>query len=153
MYSGEGTDLGATSGDAYDLAGNAGSGSIDGIHIDRQAPHTSASGVPSSWVNGDVTLTLSGTDDRSGVAATYYSVDGSAPQVGTAVTVSADGVNDVAYWSVDRAGNVETPKHDTIRVDKQIQPALARIEREDLRAAQGASVGYTCTHPCPTSRA
>jgi hypothetical protein len=116
---GEGTDLGATSGDAYDIAGNAGSGNIDGIHIDRQAPNTSASGVPSSWVNGAVTVTLSGTDDRSGVAATYYSVDGSAPQIGTAVTVSTDGVHDVAYWSVDLAGNVETTKHDTIRIDTQ----------------------------------
>ena len=96
-------------------------------------------------MNSDVTVTLSGTDDRSGVAATYYCRDGSGPQLGTAVTISADGVHDVAYWSVDVAGNVETPKHDTIRVDKQKPTITASQSPAPNNGWNNAAVTVTFT--------
>ena len=53
-------------------------------------------------------MTLAATDNLSGVAATYYTVDGGAPRSGTSVTVTSEGTHLVAYWSVDKAGNTET---------------------------------------------
>jgi predicted secreted protein len=58
------------------------------------------------------TITLTATDDLSGVAETYYTIND-----GVVRSVSADGQpriaeeradNKLGYWSVDRVGNVET---------------------------------------------
>ena len=72
------------------------------IDIDATPPSTTASLTGS-------TVTLTATDATSGVATTYYTVDGGAQQTYTApFAVSAPGSHSVLYWSVDVAGNVET---------------------------------------------
>jgi hypothetical protein len=53
------------------------------------------------------TVSLNATDEGSGVAATYFQVDGGAQQTGNTVTLPADGTHSLVYWSVDWAGNVE----------------------------------------------
>jgi photosystem II stability/assembly factor-like uncharacterized protein len=60
------------------------------------------------------TIVLTAVDDPggSGVAHTYYILDGQAggtQSEGTTVTASGDGTHTLEFWSVDGAGNPETP--------------------------------------------
>ena len=107
----------STSASVSDKAGNTVSTTVKGIKIDRHAPSTDAT-APSGWQSSDVTVKLSATDNLSGVAATYYTVDGGAQQAGTTVSVTSEGTHKVAYWSVDKAGNTETAGTVTVLVDK-----------------------------------
>jgi large repetitive protein len=70
------------------------------------------------WVNGEYKVVLTATDDQSGVAKTFYSINGSQYVEGTMFTVSTDGIQVVSFYSVDNAGNEETPKTTVIKVDK-----------------------------------
>jgi hypothetical protein len=56
-----------------------------------------------------VTVTLDATD-VSGVAATYYTLDGVQHPYTTAFTVSAEGTHTLSYWSVDNSDNEEVPR-------------------------------------------
>jgi photosystem II stability/assembly factor-like uncharacterized protein len=73
--------------------------------------------APTVWVDHGVTVTLTPTDDDSGIVYTNYTLDGGAPQMGTSVSVLGDGTHHLSYYSVDLSGNVEATKQATIRVD------------------------------------
>ncbi len=63
-------------------------------------------------------MTLTPSDALSGVATTYYTVNGGTPQTyGTPFTVSAAGSNTVVYWSVDNAGNIEGYNTGYVNID------------------------------------
>ena len=80
-------------------------------------PLTTISGVPAGQAQS-VTFSLSATDSTAGVAATYYRI-GSVTTSGTGpVTISTEGSHAVAYWSVDRAGNVEPERSATFTIDR-----------------------------------
>ncbi|WP_420183590.1 OmpL47-type beta-barrel domain-containing protein [Knoellia sp. CPCC 206435] len=113
---GEGDDLSAGT-SVSDKAGNTTGATVGGIRIDRTAPATKAT-APSAWQSSDVTVELSATDNLSGVASTHYAVDGGAAETGTTVSVTAEGTHQVAYWSVDEAGNAEAKQTVTVLVDK-----------------------------------
>jgi len=69
----------------------------------------------------NVKVTLTATDDSSGVNFTMYKVDGGAYAKYTApFIVSADGEHTVAYYSVDFAGNTETEKTATFTIQHPI---------------------------------
>jgi hypothetical protein len=97
-----------------DKAGNFSPVLSKSIDIDSTPPVTTAtlngtiysSGVYDSIVG----VTLSATDNVSGIAKTYYILDGSAAKTysETAFTVSALGKHTLEYWSVDIAGNIES---------------------------------------------
>ena len=98
-----------------DVAGNFSTESYDYIYIDEVAPVTTAalSGTLSSGTTykTDVKVTLSATDNFSGVHTTSYSLDGGATQTYAGpFTVTALGAHTVKYFSVDYAGNTETAK-------------------------------------------
>ncbi|HET8626431.1 MAG TPA: PxKF domain-containing protein, partial [Thermomicrobiales bacterium] len=122
---GEGGNLSAT-GTATDKAGNATSTTVSGIKIDRTAPSTAASVAGtlfSGWYAGPVTVTLTANDNLSGVAQTYYSVDGGAPHpYKGSFAFDQGGTHTLTFWSVDTAGNTENqtaPGHSlTLQVDK-----------------------------------
>ena len=116
MITGEGDAL-SSSASVDDKAGNTTSASLTGIKIDRHAPSTVAT-APGGWQDHDVTVKLSATDNLSGVASTYFAVDGGAKQSGTSVSVTSEGSHTVSYWSVDKAGNAETAQAVTVLVDK-----------------------------------
>lgn len=104
-----------------DAAGNTGEVTAVVSNIDKVAPVTTASTgtAPNSngWFNEEVTANFAATDDYSGVAQTYYTVDGAEAQVGTSVIVSGEGNHVVTYWSVDEAGNIETVRSLSINLD------------------------------------
>ncbi|MGZ4437094.1 MAG: OmpL47-type beta-barrel domain-containing protein [Nocardioidaceae bacterium] len=108
---GEGDDL-TSSAACTDLAGNTATASVSGIKIDRTAPSTSASvpdALPSGWYAGPVLVTLTGDDALSGVAHTYYSVDGGARQdYKDPFSFATKGEHTITFWSTDGAGNTET---------------------------------------------
>ncbi|MFA5102544.1 MAG: hypothetical protein WC525_05280 [Candidatus Thermoplasmatota archaeon] len=65
----------------------------------------------------DVTVTLTATDDSSGVAYTKFNVDGGGwNNYSTPFIVQGNGEHTVEYYSVDNAGNVETTKSTTFTI-------------------------------------
>ncbi|WP_371766636.1 OmpL47-type beta-barrel domain-containing protein [Massilia sp.] len=86
---------------------------------DTTAPSTTAS-APQATVTTDATITFAATDNQggSGVAATYYTVDGGARQTGSTVTLTTSGTHTVSYWSTDWAGNTEQAHAVTVSIDK-----------------------------------
>lgn len=103
---------------SVDGAGNRSpAGSLGPIMIDRNAPSTSDD-APAGWSNEPVSVTLSASDPGGVVAVTYYRIDGGATQTYSGpILVSAQGTTTIQYWSVDAAGNTETPRTTTVRVD------------------------------------
>lgn len=112
---GEGKGLTATA-TVRDKADNSTTVASAAVNIDRTAPVTGAN-APMGWNKLAVTVSLDATDGLSGVAGTYYSVDGSDPVEGTTLTIGTDGAHTVSYWSVDKAGNTENAKTVTVQVD------------------------------------
>ncbi len=68
--------------------------------------------------NGGVRVTLSATDNCTGVEKTEYSLDGGATWIlyTGSFTISQRGRTTVSYRSIDRAGNVETIKTETVLI-------------------------------------
>ena len=70
-----------------------------------------------------MTVTLSVTETGSGVASTVHRVDGGSFQSGTSISIPApadhsnDGVHTIEYRSTDDAGNVESLRTATVRID------------------------------------
>jgi fibronectin type 3 domain-containing protein len=116
-----------------DAAGNTATVKSPAVNIDLTAPYTyiSMTGTYSgtSGVSlSPVTVTLTGNDALSGVAATYYTVDGGAQQTySAAFTVSGDGSHTVKYWTVDAAGNVEAAHTQTISIDTSVPVTTATL--------------------------
>lgn len=142
---GEGTGLTASA-TATDKAENATTAASSPVKIDRTAPVTTAN-APANWTNADVTVTLSADDALSGVAETRYTVDGGAEQVGTSVPFTAEGTYELSYWSVDEAGNAETPKTATIRIDRTAPTIVSDQDPEANSNGWNAgpvTVTFTC---------
>ncbi|HAM73571.1 MAG TPA: hypothetical protein DCM86_18215 [Verrucomicrobiales bacterium] len=99
------------------------------VKIDGANPVTSATVAGTAgtgtWYRSSVTVTLGATDPVSGVAATYYTLDGEARRTYLgSFSITADGVHTLTYWSVDVAGNTEATHSRTIGIDK-VAPSLA----------------------------
>ncbi len=117
--------LGTETVSAHDRAGNSTSSDFE-VTEDISAPSTTddTASVGSAWQTAPVTVALTPTDARSGIAHTYYTTDGSVPTTGsdegTSIDLTADGVYVIRYFSVDRVGNVEPVRTAvaTIRIDK-----------------------------------
>jgi hypothetical protein len=107
-------------------------GSLHGADV--TAPVTTAA-APQGTVTTDATVTFTATDNQggSGVAATYYTVDGGAQQTGNTVTLTTSGTHTVSYWSKDWAGNTEQAHSVTVSVDKSVDvTSLVSIARSGL---------------------
>ncbi len=110
---------------SVDKQGNAEVAKSQQVQVDGTAPSTSSTcnggACTSNWYVGTVSMTLSATDPGgSGVAATYYTTDGSTPT--TASTrytgaVSIASTRTVKYFSVDVAGNAEAVRSQLIQID------------------------------------
>jgi hypothetical protein len=86
--------------------------------IKDSTPPVTTSNVAEGWLNNSFMVQLTATDDVSGVDKTYYSIDGGSYVEGTSFTISEEGVHQVLFYSVDKAGNVEQATTVEVKVDK-----------------------------------
>ncbi|QAY69101.1 OmpL47-type beta-barrel domain-containing protein [Xylanimonas protaetiae] len=89
---------------------------------DGTAPVTTASVWPmpnaAGWNRTAVTVTLTATDDISGVARTVYDVDGVGPTTYISpVPIGAEGVHPLGFSSIDHSQNAETRHETTVSLD------------------------------------
>ncbi|VVB62219.1 Uncharacterised protein [uncultured archaeon] len=59
------------------------------------------------WYTSAVTITLTATDDLTGVCKTYYTLDGIQHEYIMPVVINTDGTHTFCFWSVDCEGNTE----------------------------------------------
>ena len=112
-----------------DQVGNVSAAVSATILLDTTAPVTT-SNAPSGWQTHDLTVTLAATDGGSGMsggaAGTWYALDSTSYTGGTSVAITSDGVHTLSFYSVDAAGNRESPHTATIEVDTT-PPALSGV--------------------------
>ena len=114
-----------------DGAGNVDASSpavlADGLRYDATPPTTSVElqGVRGNdgWWRSPVTATFIVTDALSGPESTFVSLDGAAWQETTQLTIGGDDKHELAFYSVDAAGNREAARDMTIKIDTEAPPA------------------------------
>lgn len=109
---------------SVDDQGNAESVKSANVLIDGVAPITSTESH--EFFYGEATILLSASDEFSGVATTFYRIDGSTPRLGSSATISSGGDHTIEYWSTDVAGNIEDPHEMAFTI---VTPPDVTIER------------------------
>jgi hypothetical protein len=117
------------------------------VQGDSTAPVTTATVSPatpaSGWYTSDVSIGLAASDSASGVATSYFTVDGGAQQSGNTATLSAKGTHTFTYWSVDKSGNAEQPRSLTVNIGPLDVSASVQLTQQGatLNRATGKYVG------------
>ncbi|WP_052948819.1 OmpL47-type beta-barrel domain-containing protein [Mesobacillus campisalis] len=119
---------------SVDIAGNVEEAKTVEVKIDKNAPET-ASNVTDEWLNQAFTVELTATDDLSGVAKTFYSVNDGEYTEGTSFELSEAGNHKVSYYSIDKAGNVEETKTVEVKIDKTAPETTSNVTDEWLSEA------------------
>jgi hypothetical protein len=115
-----------------DNAGNSATFTSPAVNIDLTKPITSAilPGInqQQEWFTGPVSVTLNASDNLSGVAGTFYRIDGGSTQTyNSAFSISSDGVHNLDFWSVDIAGNTETQQTRIVKIDSTAPVTQASV--------------------------
>ncbi|WP_257142815.1 glycine rich domain-containing protein [Bacillus toyonensis] len=131
---------------SVDNAGNVETQHITTVKIDKTVPVTTDN-APTDWVNKDVTVNLTATDNDggSGVASTYYQLDNGSTQSGNAIQISDEGVHILTYWSVDNAGNTEQFNTKTIKLDKTAPVLNISLDKTTIWPPNHKMVPITAT--------
>jgi hypothetical protein len=108
---------------SVDTAGNAEAANSVTVNTDTTAPTTSVAGLPSSWVNHPVTLTLSALDSLSGLAYSEYSLNSDAWTRGDSLNIATPGTTTVSFGSTDNAGNSDAANGASVCIDTGIPTA------------------------------
>lgn len=118
--------------DSFYYCFNVSPGNVADAQLDILPPATIATVAPvtpdgqNGWYKTAPTVTLTASDNCSGVSAIEYSTDGGAtwqPYSGSFI-FSTEGVTTILYRSVDRAANSETASSITLKIDTSA-PVLA----------------------------
>ncbi|RYU09636.1 OmpL47-type beta-barrel domain-containing protein [Nocardioides iriomotensis] len=130
------------------------------FHIDTTAPTTTVTSPLSTagdWhVESGIAFAFGATDARSGVAATYFTIDGGEQQTyGAPFTEDlSDGTHSVTYWSVDAAGNVEVERSFDLFVDT-VDPTISATQTPAKNAFgwnnTDVEVSFSCDDATPGS--
>ncbi|MCL1891573.1 MAG: Ig-like domain-containing protein [Coriobacteriia bacterium] len=92
--------------------------------IDNKAPTTTINPKPTNtWLSKNVDLSLSATDEVSGVAKLNISVNGQDQNVlantnTSSLSLKTEGTNTVRFWAEDKAGNKEVEQTVSYAIDK-----------------------------------
>ncbi|MDD7796286.1 OmpL47-type beta-barrel domain-containing protein, partial [Clostridium sp. 'White wine YQ'] len=114
---------------SVDNAGNTESINTIYVKVDRTAPVTT-SNSPAGWSKDDVTINLAATDLLSGVAKTFYSIDGSDYIEGASFTIQSEGIHKITFYSVDVAGNIESINTTYVKIDKTAPTTTMNLSNE-----------------------
>lgn len=99
------------------------------IGVDGIDPHTDATAdvdTKPRFIDA-AAVTFDASDDRSGVASTYFIVDGGPVRIGSSVLISGEGDHQLEWWSVDNAGNEEPHHSRTVRVMRASTSATVSV--------------------------
>jgi Tol biopolymer transport system component len=96
--------------------------------VDDVSPTTSCNATATYSNSARILIWASDNMGGSGVAHTYYQIDDGAPAEGVIANVGTYGSHTLSYWSVDQAGNVETP-HQTVHFD--VRDTIAPVTISD----------------------
>jgi hypothetical protein len=102
---------------AVDNAGNPETPSNITIKIDKTPPLTTSNAQEAWYSQTPVTFNLLASDSQSGVAATYYRLDGTVWTESNTVTITNEGIHTVEFYSIDVAGNIEAAQKIYIKID------------------------------------
>src|SRR5881396_1813277 len=107
----------------------------------------------SSWYTSSVTVTLTATDDSSGVAAIHFRTDGGAWQsYASPFTVSSAGSHAIDYYSSDSSGNNEALRSVTVKIDSTApSSSVALAGTQAVDGSYISSVDVTLTSTDATS--
>lgn len=97
---------------------------------DVTAPRTQAT-APSGWASGPVTVTLSASDEDSGVDHITSQVGGVPPVDGpnmVAIRVAEQGTTTIRFHAVDHWGNAEVEQSVDVRIDLEAPVVSAAVE-------------------------
>jgi hypothetical protein len=110
---------------SVDIAGNVEAAQTHIVRLDTQPPTTTLTVIGSG---GMVTATLAAVDTTSGLDMTFYQLDGGQWQTYTQpITLTAGVTVTVAYYSLDIAGNYETPQTHVIPAQDTVAPTTTVI--------------------------
>ncbi|HVQ95749.1 MAG TPA: ThuA domain-containing protein [Mycobacteriales bacterium] len=107
---------------SVDKAGNVEAARSLTFKVDATAPATTAAFAPANddgWHARAIPVSLSSTDSTSGVDRIEWSLSGGStwtPYTGP-VDITGDGVHELLYRAVDKAGNVETLRSAVVKID------------------------------------
>jgi hypothetical protein len=126
---------------SVDVAGNIETHNVVTFEVTAPVPDTTApvttSNVKASY-SGSALITLTAVDSAggSGVAHTYYILDGAPQAEGTAVSTSVLGSHALSFWSVDVAGNVEVATNVSFEVTAVPVPTTQTCTIDSMRASR-----------------
>jgi hypothetical protein len=121
------------------------------LSYDHTAPHTSVlvtSGAQgrNGYYTSPIALRFAITDTVPGVFTTTYSVDGGAETVwdGADIPLNSEGTHTVRFYSIDQAGNVESPPY-TQAFKLDLQDPLVSLQVTDYVAGPSVDVSWRGT--------
>src|SRR6058998_2027465 len=128
-------------------------GSVSDITPPVTTYSASGSSGANSWYTSSVTVTLSATDDSSGIAAIHFRTDGGAWQSYTSpFTVSSAGSHAIDYYSSDSSGNNEALRSVTVKIDSTApSSSVALAGTQAVDGSYISSVDVTLTSTDATS--
>lgn len=109
------------------------------------APVTTATGGSENWDNVNVISTFSAIDNCSGVKEIHYilnSAETIIPGSSASAVIASEGTNNITYYAVDNAGNAESSKGFTVKIDKT-PPTGSVIINGDAATTNSTSVTLT----------
>ncbi|MBU0906407.1 MAG: fibronectin type III domain-containing protein [Firmicutes bacterium] len=126
---------------SVDLAGNEEEVQSMVVNIDKTGPVTTSDAPVGTWRNKDVTVNLTADDENSGIAKTYYSIDGSNFVEGTSFVIGKEGINKISYYSIDMAGNSEEVNHVEVKLDQTV-PVVHIDLKEEYELNEAFTLNY-----------
>lgn len=117
------------------------------VTADTTAPVTTSTAPQYDRTSGPLGVYFTAIDPSpdSGVAATYVSLNGDVASATNYVSITSPGVNTLEFWSVDKAGNVETPHKRAVVVKDPWPPTTT----SDVKTAY---VGSAAIHLAATDK-
>lgn len=112
---------------------------------DSIPPVTTATGGSENWYNANVISAFSATDSCSGIKEIYYSINGVetvVPGNSASAIIATEGINNISYFSVDNADNIESPNSFIVKIDKT-PPTGSVIINGDAVTTTSTSVTLT----------
>jgi hypothetical protein len=129
---------------SVDPKGNTSSVQTATFIVDSVPPTTTANVAEGEQSNH--TVVLSASDDNSGVANTYYTLDGGPQQTYSGPFTPADGTHTLVFWSVDSAGNIEASHSVTFTEDVTAPTITINVPADGAHYGLGHTVNadYSC---------